>query len=100
MDKKVFTSDMVDDYANKLLIGLTENENKMVLDEFSQIDEDFKAFEKIEGLNKGEPMSWCLDRTVDHLRDDVVEESLSLDDALRNSGRANDRELEVPRMVE
>jgi len=34
------------------------------------------------------------------LRDDVVEESLSLDDALRNSGRANDRELEVPRMVE
>ncbi len=100
MDKKVFTSDMVDDYANKLLIGLTENENKMVLDEFSQIDEDFQAFEKIEGLNKVEPMSWCLDRTVDHLRDDVVEESLSLDDALRNSGRANDRELEVPRMVE
>ena len=27
-----FTKEMVDDYANKLLIGLTPEENKMVLD--------------------------------------------------------------------
>ena len=29
-----FTSTMVDDYAEKLMIGLTKEENKMVLDEF------------------------------------------------------------------
>ena len=29
-----FTKEMVDDYADKLLIGLTPEENKMVLDEF------------------------------------------------------------------
>ena len=28
-----FTKEMVDNYADKLLIGLTEEENKMVLDE-------------------------------------------------------------------
>ena len=33
-----FTKEMVDDYADKLLIGLTEEENKMVLDEFDAID--------------------------------------------------------------
>ena len=27
-----FTKEMVNDYADKLLIGLTEEENKMVLD--------------------------------------------------------------------
>ena len=34
-----FTSEMVNDYANKLLIGLTKEENKQVLDEFNIIDE-------------------------------------------------------------
>ena len=34
-----FTKEMVDDYADKLLIGLTEEENQMVLDEFEIIAE-------------------------------------------------------------
>ena len=33
-----FTKEMVDDYANKLLIGLTDEENKNVLDEFEEIE--------------------------------------------------------------
>ena len=35
-----FTKEMVDNYADKLLIGLTEEENKMVLDEFEIIDKN------------------------------------------------------------
>ena len=35
-----FTREMVNDYADKLLIGLTEEENKMVLDEFEIIDKN------------------------------------------------------------
>ena len=35
-----FTSEMVDDYADKLLIGLTKEENQMVLDEFDIIDKN------------------------------------------------------------
>ena len=37
-----FTKEMVDDYADKLLIGLTKEENKMVLDEFDAIDANMK----------------------------------------------------------
>ena len=33
-----FTKEMVDSYADKLLIGLSEEENKRVLDEFEEID--------------------------------------------------------------
>lgn len=36
---KEFTEEIVDDLANDLLIGLTRDENKMVLDEMSIIDE-------------------------------------------------------------
>ena len=35
-----FTKEMVNDYAEKLLIGLTDEENAMVLSEFDKIDSD------------------------------------------------------------
>lgn len=38
-----FTSDLVDDLATKLLIGLSREENQMVVDEFNIIDEDRKS---------------------------------------------------------
>lgn len=98
--KKKFTDEMVDNYAEKLLIGLTKEENKMVLDEFDEIDNDFQVFEEIPGLANVEPMSWCLDRTIDFLREDEVEASVPIDDLLKNSGRTTDREIEVPRVVE
>ena len=46
-----FTKEMVDDYADKLLIGLTEEENKMVLDEFEIIDRNIDLINKIPGLS-------------------------------------------------
>ena len=45
-----FTKEMVDDYADKLLIGLTEEENQMVLDEFEIIDETINTINEIEGI--------------------------------------------------
>ena len=42
-----FTSEMVDDYADKLLIGLTEEENKMVLEEFDIIDKNINIINEI-----------------------------------------------------
>lgn len=98
-ENKEFTSEMVDDYANKLLIGLTKEENKMVTDEFGVIDKNFKILESIPGLKEVEPMSWCLDRTIDNLREDVIEESIAIDDLLANSKNTTDREIEVPKVV-
>ena len=41
-----FTKELVDDLANKLLFELSEEENKMVLDEFETIDQNMKKIEK------------------------------------------------------
>ena len=49
-----FTSEMVNDYADKLLIGLTEEENKMVLDDFSIIDSDIDKINNIKGIENVE----------------------------------------------
>ncbi len=98
-ENKKFTKEMVDDYADKLLIGLTPEENKMVLDEFDAIDKTIDIINRIPGIEEVEPMSWCLDRTIDNLRNDVVIESVPIDELLSNCDDATDSEVEVPRVV-
>jgi len=91
---------MVDDYADKLLIGLTEEENKMVLDEFNIIDSDIAKVMKIENIESVEPMTHTLDDFVYELREDVIEESVDIDDLLKNCDDYINDEVRVPKVVE
>lgn len=95
-----FTSDMVNDYADKLLIGLTEEENKMVLEEFEIIDKNINIINEIEGIEEIEPMSHCLDDFVYELREDVVAESVDIDELLQNCDDYINDEVKVPKVVE
>ena len=95
-----FTKEMVDDYAEKLLIGLTDEENKMVLDEFEAIDKNIDLINEIPDIEKIEPMTHTLDDFVFELREDQARESIPIEDALRNAGATDGREIEVPKVVE
>lgn len=99
MSKK-FTAEMVNDYAEKLLIGLTEEENQMVLDEFDIIDKNIDLINDIPNIENVEPMSFCLDDFVCELREDEVIESTPIEELLQNCDLYNDREVEVPKVVE
>lgn len=95
----VFTREMVDDYADKLLIGLTEEENKQVLDEFEIIDKNIDVINNIPNISQVEPMTHCLDNFVCELREDIVEESTDIELLLKNCDEYENREVEVPRVV-
>lgn len=95
-----FTKEMVDDYAKKLLIGLTPEENKMVLDEFEIIDKTINMINQIDGIEEIEPMTHCLDDLEVTLREDVANPSIPVEDALRNAGAVEGREIEVPKVVD
>ena len=94
-----FTKEMVDDYADKLLIGLTPEENKMVLDEFEIIDEQINIINDIPGIDKVEPMTHTLDDFEYELREDIEEESVPIDDLMSNCKDVSGREVEVPKVV-
>lgn len=94
-----FTKEMVNEYAEKLLIGLTEEENKMVLDEFEIIDNNCDIVSKIEGIENVEPMTHCLDDFEATLREDEVEESVKIEDLLSNCKEVNDREVSLVKVV-
>ncbi len=98
MEKK-FTKEMVDDYADKLLIGLTPDENKMVLDEFDIIDEQINIINDIPGIEQVEPMTHALDDFEFELREDVVEESIPIEELLQNCKDSTGREVQVPKVV-
>ena len=94
-----FTKELIDNYADKLLIGLTPEENEMVLKEFDAIDENIDLINKIDGISEVEPMTHCLDDFEYVLREDVVEESPNIEELLQNSDRTEDREIVVPKVV-
>ena len=94
-----FTKEMVDDYADKLLIGLTPEENKMVLDEFDIIDEQINIINDIPGIEKVEPMTHALDDFEFELREDVAEESIPIEEWLQNCKDSTGREVQVPKVV-
>lgn len=94
-----FTKEMVNDYAEKLLIGLTDEENKMVLDEMEIIEETMNNITKIEGISKVEAMSHCLDDATCNLREDEAQEGIFIDDLLANCDKYENREIVVPKVV-
>ena len=94
-----FTKEMVDDYADKLLIGLTEEENKMVLEEFEIIDKNIDLINKIPNIENVEPMTHTLDNFECDFRDDIVEDSVPIEDLLSNASEKDENHVVVPRMV-
>ena len=94
-----FTEEMLNDYADKLMIGLTKEENKNTLDEFEIIDQNIDLINKIPNIEKVEPMTHCLDDFEFELREDKVEDSIAIDDLLANCDDATDREVSVPKVV-
>lgn len=95
-----FTKKMVNDYAEKLLFGLTEGETNMVLNEFAIIDENINKINDIKNIEEVEPMTHCLDNFIYDLREDEIEESIPIEELLQNCDERTEREVEVPKVVE
>lgn len=94
-----FTKEMIDDYASKLLIGLTPEENNLVLKEFDIIDAEMNLINQIPEIAQVEPMTHPLDDFEFTLREDTIEESIAIIDALLNCDCYEGREIEVPKVV-
>jgi len=94
-----FTSEMVNDYADKLLIGLTKEENEMVLKEFDVIEKNMELISNFPDIESVSPMTHALDDFEFILRDDIPEESPDINELLQNCDRHEGREVEVPLVV-
>lgn len=95
-----FNEKTIDKLADLLMIGLTPDENKMVLDEFEVIDKNINKINDIKGIDKAVPMTHALDDFECELREDIACESPSIEDLLSNCDYTKGKEVEVPKVVE
>lgn len=94
-----FTKEMVDSYADKLLIGLTDEENDMVLNEFDIIEKAMEKIANIPNIENVEPMTHALDDFTFTLREDVVEDRVQVSKLLQNCDSVEDDSVSVPKVV-
>ncbi len=95
-----FTKEMINSYADKLLIGLTNDEEKMIQEEFDTIEHNMDLINKIPDISSIEPLSYPFEMTLDHLRNDEdICEEISIDTLLQNCDQFEGREVEVPKVV-
>lgn len=95
-----FTKEMIDDYADKLLIGLTEEERTNIQEEFDEIEKNMDLINQIPNIKDTEPLSHPFEMVVDDLRsDDEVGEEIPIEELLRNCDQYEGREVEVPKVV-
>lgn len=94
-----FTKEKVADLASKLLIGLSDEENKMVLDEFDEIKKDMDKICQIADISKVEALThpFVLEDVV--LREDDDVEELTQEEVLANAADKNLTSIIVPKVV-
>ena len=95
-----FTKDLVDKYAKDLLIELTDEENKMVFDEFEIIEKNMEKINALADIQKLEPMTHAIELENIFLREDEIKEELTVEEVLSNAKQKTIEEIIVPKVVE
>ena len=71
----------------------------MVLKEFDVIEKSMEKIANMPDIEKVEPMTHALDDFSFTLREDVVEESIPVENLLQNCGASEDDFVSVPKVV-
>lgn len=96
---KEINLDVLHDAAHRLLFDMSEEEYRTLLEEFGVLTKQMEFIGRIEGLESYEPMTFPFPCEVTYLREDVAEEPLSREDALRNAGSVLNGEIKIPKVV-
>ena len=94
IDKKTLKS-----IANKLMFDMEDSQYDTLLDEFSTIIKQMELIGEIEGVDEVTPMTFPYEVYTSLLREDVVEQPLNRDDALKNANDVVDGQIRLPKVV-
>ncbi len=85
--------------TRKLMMEMSDEEYDKLTSDFETITMQMDLIKDIEGVDDVEPMTFPFEVTNDYLRDDVVEETITKEDALKNSKRKKGDYIVLPRVV-
>ena len=97
---KEYNIEVLKDAANRLLFDMSESEYETLLNEFDIVTKQMSIIGSNTEIEKYEPMSFPFECTTSYLREDVPQEPLSREEALRNSKRKIGGQIKLPKVVQ
>ena len=92
--------ELLEKYAEKLMFRMSDEEYNTLQNEFDIILKQMDLIGNIDGINEVEPMIFPFVTYEAELREDIVEDSLSVDEVLSNTKHQVRDQVKVPKVVE
>lgn len=97
---KEYNINVLKDAANRLLLDMSESEYETLLSEFDIVTKQMKAIGDNKSIDQYEPMVFPFEVFTTELREDVAEQPLSREEAIRNSQRKVGGQIKLPKVVQ
>lgn len=96
----MISKEKLKDYAGKLLFDMDDKEYETLQNEFDVILKQMDLIGQIKGIEDVKPMTFPF--TIYHakMREDVVKDEISTEEALQNAKKVDKNEVRVPKVVE
>lgn len=97
---KEYNIEVLKDAANRLLLDMSEAQYETLLTEFDIVTKQMEALDKNKALDEIEPMVFPFEIYTTEMREDVPEEPLTREQALKNSQRKVGGQIKLPKVVQ
>lgn len=97
---KEYNIEVLKDAAKRLLFDMSEDEYKTLLSEFDIVTKQMNIIGSNKSIETYEPMAFPFECSTSYLREDVPEEPLAREEALRNSKRKIGGQIKLPKVVQ
>lgn len=97
---KEYNIEVLKDAAKRLLFDMSESEYETLLKEFNIVTKQMSIIGSNSEIEKYEPMAFPFECSTSYLREDVPEEPLSREEALKNSKRKIGGQIKLPQVVQ
>ncbi len=95
----MITKEKLKDYASKLMFDMDEKEYDTLLEEFNVILKQMDLIGEIKDIDQVEPMTFPFELNNVLYEDDIFEESLKVEEVLKNSKDVLDNQIKIPKVV-
>ena len=97
---KEYNINVLKDAAKRLLFDMSENEYETLLNEFDIVTKQMNIIGSNKTIDSYEPMAFPFECSTSFLREDVPEEPLPREEALKNSKRKVGGQIKLPKVVQ
>ena len=97
---KEYNIEVLKDAAKRLLFDMSDAEYETLLREFDIVTKQMNIIGSNKSIDEYEPMTFPFECSTSFLREDVPEEPLSREEALRNSKRKIGGQIKLPKVVQ